>query len=90
VVKAVLGAVASERKRLAAAPKLPKGRPRRSAQAAARKKKNGWSRSARTCTRIDDLSSSIIERSERKRWWRITGLPQLRNSASSWNNLRVV
>jgi hypothetical protein len=81
VVKAVLGAVASERKRLAAKqPKLPKGRPRtQAAQAAARKKKRLEQKRADLYTHRHLCVQHPLSRSERKRWWRITrGLPQLR------------
>jgi len=81
VVKAVLGAVASERKRLAAKqPKLPKGRPRtKAAQAAARKKKRLEQKRADLYTHRHLFVQHHLSRSERKRWWRITrGLPQLR------------
>jgi hypothetical protein len=81
VVKAVLGAGACERKRLAAKqPQLPKGRPRTpAAQAAARKKK----RLAQQRVDLDKYRHLFVPRhrshSERKRWWRITrDLPQWR------------
>ena len=80
VVKAVLGAVASTRKRLAAPqPKWPRGRPRtQAAKAAARQKKR------RTQQRLDLYTHRHLcvqrhrSHSERQQWWRITrGLPQL-------------
>ena len=82
LTKAVLSAVAQERKGLAAgAPKLPRGRPghqgRASVRPAARSGSSGRSvicSSTATCSSSDDLSPS-----ERKTLRRITrGLPQLR------------
>ena len=81
VVKAVLGAVASARKRLAAQqPKWPKGRPRtQAAKAAARQKK----RLEQQRVDLDKYRHLFVQHhlshSARKRWWRITrDLPQLR------------
>ncbi len=81
VVKAVLSAVASERKALAAKqPQLPKGRPRtKAAKAAARKKKRLEQKRADLYQHRHLLVQHDLSRSERKRLWRITrGLPQLR------------
>jgi hypothetical protein len=81
VVNAVLGAVASARKRLAAQqPQWPKGRPSTpAAKAAARQKK----RLAQQRVDLDTHRPLFVQRplshSERKQWWRIPrGLPQLR------------
>jgi hypothetical protein len=81
VVKAVLGAVASARKRLAAQqPKLPKGRPcTQAAKAAARKKKRLAQQRVDLYTYRHLFVQRHLSHSERKRWWRITrDLPQLR------------
>ncbi len=81
VVKAVLSAVASERKALAAKqPKLPKGRPStKAAKAAARKKKRLEQKRADLYQHRHLLVQHDLSRRERKRLWRITrGLPQLR------------
>lgn len=81
VVKAVLGAVASERKRLTATqPTLPKGRPTtRAAKAAARKKKRLEQKRVDLYTHRHLFVQHSLSQSERKRLWRITqGLPQLR------------
>jgi hypothetical protein len=81
-IKAVLGAVASARKSLAAQqPTWPKGRPSTpAAKAAARQKKR------RAQQRVDLYTSRPLfvprhlSQSERKQWWRITrGLPQWRS-----------
>ena len=81
MVKAVLGAVASTRKGLAATqPKLPKGRPStKAAKAAARKKKRlDEKRTALFTHRYLFVQHSLSTR-ERKTLWHITrGLPQLR------------
>jgi hypothetical protein len=81
VVKAVLRAVASERKRLAAQqPKLSKGRPStQAAKAAARKKKRLAQQRGDLYTHRHLFVQHHLSHSERKRWWRITrALPQLR------------
>jgi hypothetical protein len=80
VVKAVLGAVASERKSLAAQqPKLPKGRPRtQAAKAAARTKKRLETQRAALFTHRYLVVQRHLSKTERKIWWRITrGLPQV-------------
>jgi hypothetical protein len=80
VVKAVLGAVASERKSLAAQqPKLPKGRPRtQAAKAAARTKKRLETQRAALFTHRSLVVQRHLSKTERKIWWRITrGLPQV-------------
>ena len=81
MVKAVLGAVACERKRLAAKqPKLPKGRPRtQAAKAAARKKKRLEQQRVDLYKYRHLFVQRHLSHSDRKRWWRITrDLPQLR------------
>ena len=81
VVKAVLGAVASARKRLTAQqPKLPKGRPStQAAKAAARQKKRLTQQRVDLYTHRHLFVQRHLSHSERKQWWRITrGLPQLR------------
>jgi len=81
VVKAVLRAVASERKHLAAKqPTLPKGRPRtKAAKQAARKKKRLEQQGAEVFTHRHLLVKHHLKPSERKQLWRITrGLPLLR------------
>ena len=81
VVKAVLGAVASARKGLAAAqPKLPKGRPStQAAKAAARKKKRLAAQRAALFTHRSLFVQHHLSKRERKTLWRITrDLPQLR------------
>jgi Transposase len=81
IVKAVLSAVASERKGLAAKqPKLPKGRPStKVAKKAARKKKRLEQKGADLFTYRHLFVQHHLSPSERKRLWRITrGLPQLR------------
>src|SRR3989449_5352449 len=79
VVKAVLGAVASERKRLAAKqPKLPKGRPSTPAakQAARTKKRLDVQRAALFTNRYLFVQRHL-NKTERKTLWRLTrGLPQ--------------
>src|SRR6266853_4452318 len=81
VVKAVVGAVASERKCLGAKqPPLPRGRPRtKAAQKAARKKKRLEQKRADLFTHRYLFVKHHLSKSERKTLWRITrGLPQLR------------
>jgi Transposase len=81
IVKAVLSAVASERKGLAAKqPKLPKGRPStKVAKQAARKKKRLEQKGAELFMHRHLFVKHHLSQSERKRLWRITrGLPQLR------------
>jgi hypothetical protein len=81
IVKAVLSAVASERKGLAAKqPQLPKGRPStKFANKAARKKKRLEQKGADLFTHRHLFVKHHLSPSERKRLWRITrGLPQLR------------
>jgi hypothetical protein len=81
VVKAVLGAVASARKGLAATqPKLPKGRPStKAAKAAARKKKRLAAQRAALFTHRSLFVQHHLSKRERKTLWRITrDLPQLR------------
>ncbi len=81
VVKAVLGAVASERKSLAAKqPKLPKGRPSTPAakQAARTKKRLAEQRAALFTSRYLFVQRHL-NKTERKTLWRVSrGLPQLR------------
>src|SRR5437870_10733161 len=80
VVKAVLGAGASERKSLAAKqPKLPKGRPStQAAKAVARRKKRLAEQHAALCTHRYLFVQQHLSKRERKTLWRITrGLPQL-------------
>jgi len=81
VVKAVLGAVASARKGLAATqPKLPKGRPRtQAAKAAARKKKRLAEQRTALFTHRSLFVQHHLSKRARKTLWHITrGLPQLR------------
>ena len=81
VVKAVLGAVASARKGLAATqPKLPKGRPRtQAAKAAARTKKRLAAQGAALFTSRYLFVQRHLNNTERKTLWRVSrGLPQLR------------
>jgi len=81
VNKAVLGAVASARKGLAARqPKLPKGRPRtQDAKAAARTKKRLEAQRAALFTHRYLFVQRHLNKTERKTLWRITrGLPQVR------------
>jgi hypothetical protein len=81
VGKAVLGAVASARKRLAAQqPKLSKGRPHTpAAKAAARTKKRLETQRAALFTHRYLVVQRHLSKTERKIWWRITrGLPQVR------------
>jgi len=81
VVKAVLGAVASARKGLAATqPKLPKGRPStQAAKAAARTKKRLAAHRAALFTHRSLFVQHHLSKRERKTLWRITrDLPQLR------------
>ena len=81
VVKAVLGAVASERKSLAATqPTWPQGRPStKAAKAAARKKKRLEEKRVDLYTHRHLFVQHHLSRSEHKRLWRITrGLPRLR------------
>jgi len=80
IVKAVVGAVASARKGLAAMhPKLPKGRPSTSAaKAAARTKKRLAAQSAALCTHRYLFVQRHLNTTERKTLWRVSrGLPQL-------------
>src|SRR5207247_9319147 len=80
VVKAVLGAVASARKGLAATqPKLPKGRPSTpAAKAAARTKKRLAAQGAALCTHRSLLVQRHLNTTDRKTLWRVSrGLPQL-------------
>jgi Transposase len=80
VVKAVLGAVASARKSLAAKqPKLPKGRPStKAAKAAARKKKQLEQQRGDLFTHRYLFVQHHLSLTERKKLWRMTrGLPQL-------------
>ena len=80
IVKAVLGAVASERKRLAAQrPKLPKGRPSTPAakQAARTKKQLAAQRAALFASRHLFVQRHL-NKTERTTLWRVSrGLPQL-------------
>jgi hypothetical protein len=81
VVKAVLGAVASARKSLAATqPKLPKGRPRtQAAKAATRKKKRLAAQRTDLFTHRSLFVQHHLSKRERKTLWHITrGLPQVR------------
>ena len=81
IVKAVLGAVSSERKRLAAKqPQLPRGRAStKAAKQAARKKKRLEQKGAELCTHRHLFVRHSLSQSERKQLWRITrGVPQLR------------
>jgi hypothetical protein len=78
--KAVVGAVASARKRLAATqPKLPKGRPRTpAAQAAARTKKRLAAQRAALFASRYLFVQRPLNTTERKTLWRVSrGLPQL-------------
>ena len=60
VGKAVLGAVASARKGLAATqPKLRRGRPSTPAAKQAARTKSGWKRNARRCSPIGICSSNV-------------------------------
>jgi phage tail protein X len=80
VNKAVLGAVASARKGLAATqPKLPKGRPSTpAAKAAARTKKRLAAQGAALFTHRYLFVQRHLTKTERKTLWRITrGLPQI-------------
>lgn len=81
VVKAVLRAVAGERKRLAAQqPELPRGRPStRAAKKAARQKKRLQQKGADLFKHRHLFVKRHLSHGERKTLWRITrGLPQLR------------
>ncbi len=81
VNKAVLGAVASARKRLAATqPQLPKGRPStQAAKAAARTKKRLAAQGAALFTHRYLFVQHPLNTTERKTLWRVSrGLPQLR------------
>jgi hypothetical protein len=81
VNKAVLGAVASARQRLAATqPKLPKGRPStQAAKAAARTKKRRVEQGAALFTHRYLFVQRHLNKTERKTLWRVSrGLPQLR------------
>ena len=80
IVKAVVGAVASARKGLAAMPPTwPKGRPRTSAaKAAARTKKRLAAQGAALCTHRYLFVQRHLHTTERKTLWRVSrGLPQL-------------
>ena len=80
VVKAVVGAVASTRKALAATqPKLPKGRPSTpAAKAAARTKKRRTAQGAALFTHRYLFVQRHLNTTERKTLWRVSrGLPQL-------------
>jgi hypothetical protein len=80
VVKAVLGAVASERKSLAAKqPKLPKGRPSTpAAKQAARTKKRLEAQRTALFTHRSLFVQRHVSKTERKLLWRITrGLPHV-------------
>src|SRR4029077_15746664 len=86
VVKAVVGAVASARKGLAATqPKLPKGRPRtQAAKAAARTKKQLAAQRAALCTHPPLFVQHHLRKRERKTRGRLTrDLPQ-------WRTLRAL
>ena len=81
VVKAVLGAVASARKGLAATqPKLPRGRPRTpAAKAAARTKKRLAAQGAALFSSRYLFVQRHLNKTERKTLWRVSrGVPQLR------------
>jgi hypothetical protein len=81
ISQAVLGAVASARKSLAAMqPKLPKGRPStQAAKAAARTKKRLAEQGAALFTHRYLFVQHDLNKTERKTLWRISrGLPQLR------------
>jgi len=81
VVKAVLGAVASARKGLAATqPKLPRGRPRtQAAKAAARTKKRLAAQGAALFSSRYLFVQRHLTKTERKTLWRVSrGVPQLR------------
>ena len=80
IVKAVLGAVASARKRLAATqPKLPKGRPSTpAAKQAARTKKRLAAQGAALFASRHLFVQRHLNKTERKTLWRVSrGLPQL-------------
>jgi hypothetical protein len=80
VVKAVVGAVASARKHLAATqPKLPQGRPSTpAAKAAARTKKRLAAQGAALCTHRYLFVQRHLHKTERKTLWRVSrGLPQV-------------
>src|SRR6266487_1325450 len=81
VVKAVVGAVASARKGLAATqPKLPRGRPSTpAAKAAARTKKRLAAQGAALFTQRYLFVQRHLNKTERKTLWRVSrGVPQLR------------
>ena len=81
IVKAVLSAVSSERKRLAAQlPKLPRGRPStKAAKRAARKKKRLEQKSADLYKHRHLFVKHYWSKRDRKTFWSITrGFPQLR------------
>ena len=81
IVKAVVGAVASARKGLAAMqPKLPKGRPSTpAAKAAARTKKRLAAQGAALFTHRYLFVQRHLNKTERKTLWRVSrGVPQLR------------
>jgi Transposase len=80
IVKAVLGAVSSERKRLAAKqPTLPRGRPStQAAKRAARRKKRLEQQSAELYTHRHLFVKHYWSQSDRKTFWSITrGFPKL-------------
>jgi hypothetical protein len=86
VLKAVLGAVASARKSLAAQqPQLPTGRPSTpAAKAAARQKQRLAQQRVDLYTDRHLFVQRHLSQSERKQWWRITrGFPQ-------WRSLRAL
>ena len=85
MVKAVVGAVASARKGLAAMqPKLPKGRPSTpAAKAAARTKKRLAAQGAALFTHRYLFVQRHLNKTERKTLWRVSrGLPQLHGATS--------
>jgi hypothetical protein len=80
IVKAVVKAVSSERKRLAAQqPKVPRGRPRtQAAKQAARTKKRLVAQRAALCASRYLFVQRHLSKTERKTLWRVSrGLPQL-------------
>jgi hypothetical protein len=80
IVKAVVKAVASERKRLAAQqPQLPRGRPStKAAKQAARTKKRLAAQRAALCASRYLFVQRHLNKTERKTLWRVSrGLPQL-------------
>src|SRR5437867_8529608 len=88
VVKAVLSAVASARKTLAAKqPKVPKGRPATlAAKQAAQKKKRLEQQRADLFTHRYLFVQRHLSKSERQQWWRLTrGYRSCGHSARSWS-----